>query len=110
MIWVGFELLFHSYQLGISARRAKWLTKWAREVATSTYIQMNKFEAGLGRIVYVAGDLEFERPFLGPLYKFLTGHPRGSVRRVEVYGPPLPLRVRDDLIRSCTQSRRASER
>ena len=85
VIWVGFELLLHSYQLGISARRAEWLTKRAREVACSTYIQMNKFEEGLGRVVYVAGALEFERPFLGPLYKFLTIHPRGSVRRVPPY-------------------------
>ena len=37
---------------------------------------------GLGRIVHVAGALEFERPLLGPLLKFLTIHPRGSVRRV----------------------------
>ena len=79
--WVGFELL-HSHQLGVSARRAEWLKRWTREVASSVYIQMSRFEEGLGRIVYVAGALEFERPFLGPLYRFLTIHPRNSVRRV----------------------------
>ena len=83
--WVGFELLLHNNQVGISARRAEWPTKWAREVASSTYIQVKKFEEGLGRIVYVEGALEFEQPFLGPLYKFLTIHPRGSVRRVPPY-------------------------
>ena len=45
----------------------------------------NKFEEGLGRIEDVAGTLEFERPFLGTLCKFLTIHPRGSVRRVPPY-------------------------
>ena len=54
-------------KLGISERRTEWLTRWA----DSTYIQMSKFEECLGRIVYVAGALEFERPFLGPLCKFL---------------------------------------
>ena len=80
--WVGFELLLHSNQLGISERRAEWLTRWARVVTDSTKIQMNRFEEGLGRIVYVAGALEFEPPFLGLLYKFPTIHPRGSVCRV----------------------------
>ena len=46
---------------------------------------MSRFEEGLGRIVFVAGASEFERPFLGPLYKFLTIHPRGSVRRLSPY-------------------------
>ena len=33
-------------------------------------------------MMYVVSALEFERPFLGPLYKFMALHPRNSVRRV----------------------------
>ena len=33
-------------------------------------------------MMYVVGALEYERPFLGPLYRFLILHPRGSVRKV----------------------------
>ena len=44
------------------------VTRWAKEVASSTYIQMSRREEGLGRIVYVAGALDFERPFLGPFF------------------------------------------
>ena len=47
--------------------------------------QQNNFEEGLGRIMYVAGALEFKRPFLAPLYKFMNLHPRDSVRRVPAY-------------------------
>ena len=65
--WVGFELLLHSSQLGISARRAEWLIRWAREVTNSTYIEMIRCVEGLCRIEDVAGALEFGRPFLGPL-------------------------------------------
>ena len=36
-------------------------------------------------MVYVAGALEYERPFLAPLYKFMSLHPRGSVRKVLAY-------------------------
>ena len=32
--------------------------------------------------MYELGALEFERPFLGPLYILLTLHPRGAIRRV----------------------------
>ena len=35
--------------------------------------------------MFVAGALEHERPFLAPLYKFLTVHPRDSIRRVPPY-------------------------
>ena len=35
--------------------------------------------------MFVAGALEHERPFLAPLYKFLTMHPRNAVRRVPPY-------------------------
>ena len=43
---------------------------------------MKTFEERLGRIMFVADRLEHELPFLGPLYKFLTLHPRNLVRRV----------------------------
>ena len=52
--WVGFKLLLPSYQLVISARRAEWMQRWLRDVASAEYIQMSKFEEGLGRMIYVA--------------------------------------------------------
>ena len=39
----------------------------------------------LGRVMYVLGALDYERHFLVPPHKFLTIHPRGSVRRVPAY-------------------------
>ena len=71
--WVGFELLHSSSCLGISQRRADWFIKWSLEVASSTYVNMSRFEEGLGRIMFVAGD------------RFLSLHPRGSIRRVPAY-------------------------
>ena len=70
--WVGFELLHHTYHLEISERRAAWFVKWAEEVASSDSINTASFEQGLGRLMYVAGALEYERPFLSPLYSFLS--------------------------------------
>ena len=74
--WVGFELLPSTYRLGISERRAAWFTKWAEEVASSHTTNTASFEEGLGRLMYVAGALEYERPFLSPLCSFLSLHQR----------------------------------
>ena len=46
---------------------------------------MAAIEECLGRIIFVVGALEHERPFLGPLYKFMTMHPRNAVRRIPPY-------------------------
>ena len=85
LIWVGFEILLRSYSLGLSQRRAEWFVKWTTQVSTTSTVHMASFEEGLGRIMFVVGALEHERPFLGPLYRFLTIHPRDSVRRVPPY-------------------------
>ena len=78
--WVGFELLHKTRQLGISQRRADWFRSWSSEVAGSSTVHMGSFEEGLGRVMFVAGALKYERPFLGPLCKFLALHPRDSKR------------------------------
>ena len=83
--WVGFELLHSSYQLGISQRRADWFVKWTRMTAEQKTVHMASFEEGLGRVMYVAGALEHERPFLAPMYKYMTIHPRHSVQVVPSY-------------------------
>ena len=82
----GSNLLLHrTRQLGISQRRAEWFTRWARETADAEYVHLARFEEGLVRIMFAAGALELERPFLGPLCRFMALHARGSTRRVPSY-------------------------
>ena len=83
--WVGFELLHRSYKLGVSQRRADWFVRWTRTTAEQKTVHMAAFEEGLGRVMYVAGALEHERPFLAPLHRFMTMHPRHSVQTVPPY-------------------------
>ena len=57
-------------------------------VTGSRFFHLREHEqirGGLGRIMFVAGALEYEKPFMGPLYRFLSLHPRGSIRRVPAY-------------------------
>ena len=85
LVWVGFELLLRSRCVGISARRAEWFVRWTQKVADSDTVSMASFGEGLGRIMFVAGALEHERPFLGPLYRFISIHPKDSIRRIPPY-------------------------
>ena len=63
LTWVDFELLHKSYRWGISQRRAEWFCRWCEETAkTETINASSSLEEGLGRITYVAGALEHERP------------------------------------------------
>ena len=80
--WVGFELLVRSGCIGISSRRAEWYTRWTKKMASSATVHMAAFEEGLGRIMFVAGALEHERQFLGPLCKFSSMHPRNAARMI----------------------------
>ena len=83
--WVGFELLHRSYKLGVSQRRADWFVPWTRTTAEQKTVHMAAFEEGLGRVMHGAGALEHERPFLAPLYRFMTMHPRHSIQIVPPY-------------------------
>ena len=78
----GLELMLRSRCIGISSRSAEW---WTEKIASSATVHMASFEEGLGRIMFVAGALEHERPFLGPLYKFIAMHPKNAVRRIASY-------------------------
>ena len=64
VVLVGFELLHRTRHLGISQRRAEWFVRWARETANADHNHLRRFEEGLGRIMFVAGALQLERPFL----------------------------------------------
>ena len=76
--WVGFELLHASSEL-------RYLPTACRLVRQMDCRRRSTSMEGLGRMMFVAGALEYEKPFMGPLYRFLSLHPSGSVRRVPDY-------------------------
>ena len=101
-----------SHKLGMSQRRAEWFTRWTREVAQAGHINISTFEEGFGRVAYVAGALEHERPFLAPLYKFMSLRPRGSVRKVPAYVSfflaHLSKQIEENRHHSCATEQRSS--
>jgi hypothetical protein len=47
--------------------------------------KIGEMREGLGRLAFVAGALEYERPFLAPLYTFLGVHSGNPLRALPVY-------------------------
>jgi len=54
-------------------------------VRTDKQVLMSDFVAALGRASFGFGALEYDRPFLGPLYAFAALHPPEAVRVVPTY-------------------------
>ena len=65
------ETEYGSY-LGLSAKRANWLENWLREMCSKGSVSGRNMAQGPGCLGFAALALEWEKPFLGPLYSWLT--------------------------------------
>ena len=83
--WVGYELVLSEVSLGLSASRAQWLEGWYSRLLRDRSVQMHNFQEGLGRAAFVCGALDYDRPFLAPLYGFAARHAPGSVKPLPLY-------------------------
>ena len=82
--YVGYRLLLKEHSLGVSESRAAWLVSWMEKSAAEAVVHVGRFGEALGRAAFAFGALEYDRPFLAPLYTFVALHRRDAVR-------PLPL-------------------
>ena len=72
--WVGYELVLTEASLGLSASRAQWLEGWYSRLLRDHSVQMQENQEGLGRAAFVCGALDYDRPFLAPLYAIAARH------------------------------------
>ena len=75
--WVGYELVLSNAALGLSSSRAG-----TRRSSESSLCRCKSFRSGW--VGFVCGALDYDRPFLAPLYAFAARHAPNSVK-------PLPL-------------------
>ena len=85
---VGYHIRLRERELGISASRTEWLVQRMESLVRNTVADMQAFSEGLGRAWLVFGALDFERPFLGPLYAFAALHPCDAIRPHPYVCPP----------------------
>ena len=73
--WVGYWMDFDASRFGVSQKRAAWLSNWLLTRAQAGSVDIKDFQAVLGRLCFAVGPLEFTRPFLAPLYAWLSSIP-----------------------------------
>ena len=68
MEWLGMEMECSSHRLGMSRKRASWLSKWLNDKVFFGKVAAKEMQQGLGRLGFAAIALDWQRPFLGPLH------------------------------------------
>ena len=76
MEWIGYWVDAARFELGISAARAAWASNWLTDKAAEGKVRIGELRECLGRLQFIAGPVEFLRPFLGPLYAWCSAGPR----------------------------------
>jgi hypothetical protein len=85
--WIGYWLDMRRFEMGISELRACWAARWLTDRATEGRVALGELREALGRLVFVAGPIEYIRPFLGPLFTWAAAGPRFAC-------PWLPVMIR----------------
>ncbi len=83
--WIGFSIRLLPLAVGISESRARWATEWLLRAARDGSVDVGELRSAVGRLSFVTNALEYERPFLSPLYSFLSLHPGSGIRSLPVY-------------------------
>ena len=76
--WIGFWVSCSTFQIGASEARTQWVIKWLDEVIAAPGILIRGLQEGLGRIGFLAGVLEWTKPFLAPCYAWSSSVPGGA--------------------------------
>ncbi len=83
--WIGYEVHLGELALGITQRRADWCVEFLLQLARDGRADVARMRSGLGRLCFVVGALEWERPFLAPFYAYLSRQPKWGHRVLPVF-------------------------
>ena len=70
--WVGYWIDVANFGIGLSERRAAWMTKWLTGVTTEKRALAGTIGDVLGRLSFAANAIDEVKPFLGPAREFLV--------------------------------------
>ena len=74
--WIGYLLDLGRFEMGVSFSRVSWASRWLSDKAAERTVRLGELREGLGRRQFLAGLVEYIRPFLGPLYAWASVGPR----------------------------------
>jgi hypothetical protein len=102
--WIGYWLDYTRFHLGLSEARSRWLVNWGERILSDKMVQIQDMAEGLGRLGFATGSLEWGRPFLAPMYAWVSAAPMTAILRV----PPLVLLTLSWLIGQLKTGRRTT--
>ena len=70
--WIGYEIDFGRFSVGISLGRARWLIEWVGKTLEEGKVLVDDLVAVLGRFCFAMGPLDFLRPFLAPIFAWVA--------------------------------------
>ena len=77
--WVGYHIDLIRKEAGINDGRSLWVSRWCGGTVDQGTILVRNFLEALGRISFAAQVLWFVKPFLGPLFAWVSNMPRGAL-------------------------------
>lgn len=83
--WIGYYLDYTRFEIGINEARAVWLINWMGKILADGLVHMRSMAQGLGRLGFSSGVLEWCRPFLAPIYSWVSAAPESAILTI----PPL---------------------
>ncbi len=99
LTWIGYSVRLWDLSLGISASRAAWATAWLRRASRDGVVDIGDLRSCLGRLSFIAGAMEYERPFLAPLFSYVSLYPSNGIRAVPLYARLIMTFIADRLER-----------
>ena len=80
--WIGYAEDLTRFALGISVKRRDWLLKWIGDTLELGAVLVQEMQEVVGRFGFAYQVLEYDRPFLAPIYAWVAAVPPGSCLEV----------------------------
>ena len=70
--WIGFEINVKERQLRMTEKRMRWAREWCTTVAENRFVKIDECRSALGRLAFMMSAFEHLKPFLGPIYSWVS--------------------------------------
>eukprot|EP00435_Cladocopium_sp_Y103_P023419 s974_g5.t1 len=70
--WIGFQVDVKDRELGMSEKRLRWARDWMAKILGNKVVRIDEFRSALGRLAFMVSAFTHLKPFLGPLYSWVT--------------------------------------
>ena len=70
--WIGFQVDIAACELGMTEKRLRWARDWMERTVANKVVRVEEFRSALGRLAFMMSAFGHLKPFLGPLYSWVT--------------------------------------